>query len=309
MYFPYLYAKRYEQKAVLGAADVILETGKVVPILEPVSSATSEFRNNMNRMQDLNLSFIVIVNPMVGDLKREHGEVRECIGAHVQASGPGMIGINVDRTLEETELETIVAAYKDHNICLIHQTSHPNPSILSKIRPVWNIFIDGKTGLSYQRHFQDGSRAIVSDGFNKQARNSDYAEVTNEFFGDLYQSYEDLGYQGFGDYTTVGSTFVEGGFTPHAVTIHLTYPKDGQVWIYHAVSNETVGTANVNGKVLQAAEKVAEFTTGADAIVRDSSGAQSLVEIAESQVAPQLGELKQFSIQNHIEMMARLFAD
>lgn len=66
----------------------------------------------------------------------------------------------------------------------------------------------------------------MDDCFKTRTRNADYALEDDELFSEEPFYYMNDGYDGFSDYTTLPSDYVEGGMMPYAVAIHLSYKKD-----------------------------------------------------------------------------------
>ncbi|MGF3227394.1 sce7725 family protein [Facklamia sp. P12932] len=63
------------------------------------------------------------------------------------------------------------------------------------------------------------NKILLADNFNKQKRNADY--VGDKYFSSDHLSFKKDGYIGFLDYYVMGKDFMENGFSPHAVAIHI----------------------------------------------------------------------------------------
>jgi hypothetical protein len=112
--------------------------------------------------------------------------------------------------------------------------------------------------------------------------------------------YEEDGYQGFSDFTVLPSEFTDGGSTPRAVVIHLTYinpQEEDQVWIRHFTSETNDSIANVQGKFAEAAAKAIAFCEG---YPLNNTAIQELKEYYDNQRYPGLGTVKKISIKNHL---------
>ena len=71
-------------------------------------------------------------------------------------------------------------------------------------------------------------KVLLDDKFEKQERNADYQDEDDEFFSDDHLYYKEDGFVGFSDYSVVGNEYLEAGFAPYAVAIHIVYfAKDG----------------------------------------------------------------------------------
>ncbi len=105
-------------------------------------------------------------------------------------------------------------------------------------------------------------------------------------------------FSGFSDYTVLPSEYVDGGSTPRAVVIHLTYLNaQNQIFIRHFTSETNDSIANVQGKFAEAAHKAVRFC-------RDNglhnSAISELENYYDNQHYPGLGTVKKISIKNHL---------
>lgn len=308
MYFPYLHAKRFEQIAVRESADVIANSGKVFPILEPVSKSTREMRKNLVTYQETNIPFIVIANPLVGDLKDTPEAVHTEILTAVEPGRHTMLGYNLTGNTTVGEINEFMNRYPNHTVCLIHQQRHPDPKRLNSIDRInWHIFIENRVSLGYQITFAKKNRVLISDGFPRQRRNADYAENPDEFFSDLFAIYKDAGFEGFGDYTITGGEYRRPGGIAHAVAIHLTYLRDLQeIWIWHFISDRTEGPTDTAGKFLEALNKLVDYVKDNFADFSYSTACAEFIDLHNRQHFPGLATVKKLSIRHHLELMAHL---
>ena len=110
--------------------------------------------------------------------------------------------------------------------------------------------------------------------------------------------FQDEGFRGFSDYTVLPSEYIDGGSTPRAVAIHLTYLySENQIWIRHFTSETNDSIANVQGKFAEAAEKAVNYC-------RENGITNTAITELESyydnQHYPGLGTVKKISIKNHL---------
>ena len=123
-------------------------------------------------------------------------------------------------------------------------------------------FIVSEENKSLKRKLKgtDKNLILLSDCFKPKKSNSDYLNAPPEKFTEENIFYTDEDYYGFSDYTTLSSEFNEGGTTPYAVSIHLTYQKKNEeIWIRHFTSESNDDQANVRGKFSEAAKKAVDF--------------------------------------------------
>lgn len=146
----------------------------------------------------------------------------------------------------------------------------------------------------------DKSYIRLDDVFEKQERNADFLSITAHKFSEEHLFYSDEGYSGFSDFTVLPSEFIDGGSTPRAVVIHLTYingTQDNEIWIRHFTSNTNDSIANVQLKFAEAARKALEFCSRAGL---DNSAISELRNCFTNEKYPGLGTVKKISIKNHL---------
>ena len=94
------------------------------------------------------------------------------------------------------------------------------------------------------------------------------------------------------------SEYSDGGSTPRAVVIHLTFLNDqNQIWIRHFTSDSNDSIANVQGKFAEAALKAVTYCRENNLT---NSAIQELENYFDEEHYPGLGVVKKISIKNHI---------
>ena len=145
----------------------------------------------------------------------------------------------------------------------------------------------------------------LDDCFKSRVRNADYALEVDELFSEEPFFYAEEGnLDGYSDYTTLPSEYIEGGMLPYALAIHLSYRKnEEQLYVHHFVSDSNETNNDIRGKFREAARKVAPF-------YEDKNKTGAVKEIIEKANAsdgyPGLGYLKKLSIKNHLELILSL---
>lgn len=142
----------------------------------------------------------------------------------------------------------------------------------------------------------------LDDPFERQMRNSDYLSIAGHLFSEEHLYYHQENYSGFSDYTVLPGEYVEGGSTPRAVVIHLTYLNNqNQIWIRHFTSTTNDSISNVQGKFAEAAGKAVNYcrTNG-----MTNSALEELFDYYDEQHYPGLGTVKKISIKNHLLIVA-----
>lgn len=310
MYFPYLRGKQFELIALREMADKL--GPKIVPVIEPVRGVDSSgLRRCLAKFTDGEVQVpIVVLNPSVGDIK--NGFVVPEIANFMnepETSNP-RVGLIID---EETEIEPLVRNYLGSPVAALRPTlivnSVPHNESLVSLRELTPEFVlceDSRTvQRKIQRELRGAKRVSLNDAFATAPRNAEYLDRGASVFSEEHLFYRQEGFEGFSDYLTIGSSFVEGGFSPRAVAIHWTYAeaRDEPIMIRHFTSEMNPNeTANVAGKFLEAAEKLVRFMAS-----HESTEATKQMELhVQNETYPGLGVIKKYSIQNHLELMARV---
>ena len=143
----------------------------------------------------------------------------------------------------------------------------------------------------------------LDDLFEKQARNSDYLDIEEHRFSEEHIYFIEDGFNGFSDYTSLPSEYIDGGSTPRAVVIHLTYlNSQNQIWIRHFTSETNDSIANVQGKFAEAAAKAVNYCRQNGLT---NSAIAELESYFDNEHYPGLGTVKKLSIKNHLLVISQ----
>lgn len=307
MYFPYLRGRQNELLAVRELADKIAFGGKVFPIIEPCNSNTADLKRATEDYNATSMPFVLIINPQTGELCDDPSPLDGLINnGKLPIHSRPILGYIISQKTKAKDVQASLSKYVGEQVSFIHDYTFEDPPRLRSLmaghgRIGHNIFIEGSTGEDYQKQFGGFPRVLVRDGFKKR-RNADYP--ADEFFSDLHKTYARDGWDGFGDFSTVGNNFDE-GFRPYAVAIHITHQRtDGAVGIRHFISDRTMDTEDTNGKILEALDKLAKFVRGHP--MPFSGACQQFLELHRDRHSPGLGYIKKLSIMHHTELMMHL---
>ena len=146
----------------------------------------------------------------------------------------------------------------------------------------------------------------MDDKFEKQERNSDYQDTTDEFFSEDHIYYSEEGFEGFADYSIVGDEFSEKGFAPYAVAIHVVYFADDMTLrIKHFVSDSNEDPRNPALKFYEAVSKLTNWYRSEKPNVHLTLGLKTFMEHYDNQTYPGLGTVKKLSLMHHIELLSK----
>lgn len=291
MYFPYLRGKQYELIAIRELVNKKLISKKIIPIIEPVKQ-TSTFKKLLDEMGEKEHSFSVIQNPEVGSYEPING-IAAYKEKHFFINGMIINSLGIEKKIQVTNGQKGLAFFKNA-ASIEYATNDFDKENLYKAIPDSTVF---------RRKFETKNLILFGDKFIKKDRNSDYVGLSDEFFSSDHLFYEDEGYCGFGDYSIIGEHYVDSGFAPLAVAIHIVYFNDkNELYVKHFTSNSNDDISNPAGKFREALGKFVKwYETAEDK--NKSTGADMLLEYFNKQKYPGLGVVKKLAIMHHLEIM------
>lgn len=311
MYFPYFRGKQYELVTVRENAERLARAG-FTPIIEPVRDALGGLDRALTAMCAAQGQAVVIVNPRYGSF-REDGEAISSLLRERYAGRGIAAGVLLTET---TTLEEIVATCEQHleqQISLVHAGfSHGRELAALLAERGWvfrHFFVSSDDNLLYRRHFRDGLKVRIRDGFNKRRRNVDYPDV--EKFSELHATFNHTGLNGFGDFLTVGDDYVEGGGPAYSVAIHLTFvdeDEDQAMFVYHFKSQQSDTPGDPGAKFAEALQLLHDEIDRPNSKVYETNAIAEFRSLHNRGHFPGLGYVKKLSMQHHIETMAHFFA-
>lgn len=301
MYFPYLRARQFE---LITLRELVRENKlqKITPVLEPVKESFNALDLAHKIFQEKDFFPYLIVNPFKGELAGDKEffltylsslDKRNFLPAfHYSDNADYIVSciqkynledcliVCLDNFTDEESLKNLCANEKVSKVMLLEP--HKYRSLDRSIKSLKKFYIR------------------LDDVFEKQQKNADFLNIQAHKFSEEHLYYEQDGYQAFADFTTLPSEFIEGGSTPRAVVIHLTYLNtklENQIWIRHFTSTDVDSIANVQGKFAQAAQKAVQFC---DNLPLLNSATNELKRYLEEGRYPGLGTVKKISIKNHL---------
>ena len=309
MYHPYLRGKQYE----LLALRELLEEKKIgkhiQPIIEPLKYTTT-FVNTLTKFKESHQYINIIVNSNLTELSLSTEQSENIKKALTDEKGTVYAKpvIILDKNIEQNDFENILTEPKT-----IILKNVDDAELVNKISETKNIAgLLAPDERSIQRKIIEKLRAVlgvIDDAFNRLERNADYLEVEDEFFSDTHLYYDRDGYNSFADYSVIGSDFIEGGFAPYAVVIHIVYFNDKkELRIKHFVSDSNEDISDPANKFKEALDKLIAWK---HTISNDnfSSALDEFEKIYNEERYPGLGTIKKLSIKHHLELMNRFMEE
>lgn len=311
MYYPYLRARQFELITIrdLVAEGTIQDTA--CPVLEPVKESISNLTLVHKVLRDKDFNCFLIVNPLVGELVGDTNFFLEYIS-----------------TLEDCKFlpafhyadnsEYILQSIHNYGltscmlICLDNFSKEESLKVLCENPAFTHIMLlDPAKYRNLNRFIKGLNKAFIrlDDVFEKQQKNADYLDVAAHKFSEEHLYYEKENYQGFADFTVLPREFIDGGSTPRAVVIHLTYlnaEAEDEIWIRHFTSITNDSIANVQGKFAEAARKAIEYC---DENHLTNSAIEELRTYYDETRYPGLGTVKKISIKNHLLVVSNYLSE
>lgn len=149
------------------------------------------------------------------------------------------------------------------------------------------------------------NKILLEDSFIKRKRNADYLDI-DEFFSNNHIYFQDKGYEGFSDYSIIGDEYLESGFLPYAVAIHIVYfDENKELRIKHFVSDSNKSRDNIDGKFKEAVYKLNKW------IIKERNKSNFIETYALGKFIdyyneghfPGLTMIKRLSIIHHLELV------
>lgn len=305
MYYPFLRARQFELIALRELATEGATQGVIVPILEPVK----ETHNNLNLahkvFQENGQSAYLVVNPKFGELAGDSQFYIEYLATlNYEVFLPAFHYRNnaeyINQSIEQFGLTNCMLICENDI-----EGDDTNFKSIAELDAVSLITVnDPGRNRSLNRYIRGLQKGFIrlDDLFEKKDRNSDFLDVTEHRFSEEHIHYSTEGFEGFSDYTVLPSEYVEGGSTPRAVVIHLTYLNiQNEIWIRHFTSETNDSIANVQGKFAEAAAKAVNYCRQNGL---SNSAITELETYFDTEHYPGLGTVKKLSIKNHLLVLS-----
>lgn len=298
MYFPYFRGRQYELLALKELATRKLITPAVTPVIEPVKLIPA-FSNSLSAFQESSLPIAIIMNPNVGEL----------------IDDSALLNLLIDKCAIAPNIipAILTGRHAEDGVARLNDSGIPTSSILTiltspdSLKTYQTLFQQTPkyTLCPYDRHIRrvvKQNSVLFENRFNKKNRNADYSE--DEFFSNDHIDYLEDGYIGFGDYSIIGNDYIESGFAPYAVAIHIVYfAEDNSLRIRHFVSDSNDDISDVAGKFYEAVSKLHTWYIAEKQEQQLTTGLQTLLDHYNNKTYPGLPTLKKLSIMHHLELM------
>lgn len=305
MYFPYVRGRQYELLALRELVSKDLLSSNILPVIEPVK-LSSTLSKTMEEFTKKQKKLGIICNPAVGsfnnDMKNEEKDSNRqkflrllddpfIVKAHIMKANSAKQIQNWKKVKNVQKNEWLV-------VCNNRDYVDSYLEIFQKNSPQYVLIPD-----EFRRKIRHG-KVLFEDRFEKCDRNSDYSKNSDEFFSEDHIFYDEEGYAGFGDYSVIGKDYLESGFAPYAVAIHIVYfAKDRSLRVHHFVSDSNDDIQNPAKKFYEAVRKLSIWVKKNDIPI--TTGLSGFLEHYDKQTYPGLGSVKKLSLMHHLELVGR----
>lgn len=313
MYYPYLRAKQFELKALREFSKEY--NGKsITPILEPVKKQTNLLDTAITEMLDNQFRFALILNPHDGDYKHTTTKFTSWLeNEKLMENRPAWIPAFIYSLRYVNEIKAIIQNNELQDVMIIFTSGMDIDDEIAweivRLRSVKYVVnaVQSTFPRRLKRELKENGKQVIrlDDNFRAKVRNADYALNVDEVFTEEPFFFStDEGLDGYSDYTTLPSEYIEGGMLPYALAIHLSYRKnEEQLNVHHFVSDSNETNTDIRRKFKEAADKIAPFYRN----IPKTKAVEEIIDKANDPNGyPGLGYLKKLSIKNHLELINSL---
>lgn len=313
MYFPYLRGRQYELIALRELVEKNLLNAHVLPIVEPVHLSPSLVKT-MESWAARKKQIAVIVNPQVGNFSDEIAKKNDSIKANDYYGkyqnlllSPDVVHAVILNTEHNSLLDEMNNEAQANSLMVILNDKDSIKRYVEEFEKI-SRFVLMADERAYRRGIHK-NRILLDDKFSRQQRNADYLDCEDESFSDDHLYYKEDGYVGFSDYSIIGNEYMESGFAPYAVAIHIVYFDENKgLRVKHFVSESNDDYNNPGLKFYEALTKMSEWVNNCYSSSMMTFGLEQLLHHYQKETYPGLGTVKKLSLMHHMELMAQYLA-
>jgi hypothetical protein len=307
MYFPYLYARRFELLALRG----LIEEGDlgktVVPVLEPIARKADDLKRCLATLGAARIKVVVVMNPKQGEFKSGLGsDLRKNLSDDFKQYPSLLPGLICRSDVRTDVVDQFLEHHDSGDVAFLYWNTRLDEAGIKRIaktrRVRFNIVLHDQMAADLESLLSRDTLVHIRDRFNARDKNAEYDG--SEFFSDSHLTFRKIGV-GYGDFMTIGSVYKTGGGPAHAVAIHATYKqsKTNQVWVEHFVSDDTdKDVGSIAEKFLQAARKLVRALTKRRLEFGKNAALTRYEGYVRNNEFPGLGVNKQLQIHHHIAL-------
>ena len=307
MYFPLLRGKQYELIAIKEFAEANPGSQYLCPIIEPVRVLPDALVRAAGVLSSNGIRYCIVLNPEKGDfaLETNRFEIRDYLHRFNDLDIKPIPAFIADgksaavlEMIVQNDLHDVMVIFED-----TFDIENENDAELCNLNAVSYVVCGPVDSRSNKRFLIRTGKNIIrlDDNFVVRKPNTAYRGYEEDPYTEEPFYYKNDHFYGFADYCVLPKAFVEGGTTPTAIAIHMTYLKrNDAIWVRHFVSDEAFDTSNIRDKFGNAVDKLVDFYSE----VTSTDAAAWLIQNRERY--PGLGVLKKITMKNHIELISNI---
>lgn len=312
MYFPYVRGRQFELLALKELLANELLSKKVLPVVEPVK-LSSTLVNTIDEFAKRNREIAVIRNPAVGSFFDDWLDAEnDSKAARYVERFDNLFTDNhiIKSIIMQKQADELLNIWKQDGIKINDLISIiTNRDFLDMYENCFEAespkYVLAPGDRSFTRKIKS-NKVILEDRFEKQERNADYGKHLDESFSEDHLYYSEEGFVGFSDYSVIGSEYMEAGFAPYTVVIHIVYFDNNKALrVCHFVSKSNEDIFNPALKYYEAVSELAKWYQEKKDNVFLTLGLKTFLQHHKDQSYPGLGTVKKLSIMHHLELMSR----
>jgi len=300
IYYPYLRGRMYDLLALKELCEHEQLGTNIIPIIEPVRDS-KELQQTVQTFIEHQQPFSVIAKPQVS-LYGLNGEAK----LHPLPDLSGFLFFHPSAILAPDFSSDFLKTSSNQTSVLIAKNypllkAYENTRILKQVD---HVLIPEEARL----HKIVGNKAVsLTDPLAFVEHVADYADLDDEYFQAANWWKQVDNYQGFGDYSMVGSHYFDKGMPSRAIALHIIYvTSDGSLRIHHFVSDSNQTMGGQKDKFFEALNKLVTWAPDNLKGLNDTPALRELLNYSKQTKFPGLGNVKKLSLMHHFQLMHRL---
>ncbi|WP_290270585.1 sce7725 family protein [Halomonas sabkhae] len=306
MYWPFFRSKQ-EEMIALKELGYHMGSNLLVPIIKP-HDAGKRVEGQISRVVQTGLRAALIINTNEGSPVPSIAQI-VAMENNLKNEYPDQIfpALEVHPGVTASDVSWFLTTYSGRTQVFVHR-AHTLSAAAFPENGAIHIFESNQVSPHFISAFSASRRVILRDGFNKQPVNGNYPPAS--YFDDLVYSYRTHGFDGFGDFATIGDVpYNTGGGQPSHVALHLTEPHQNKTFqCLHFVSSVPPETTDVQTKYFDALSQLIGHTGSPGVGPFSTLGVTDYCNNFVAGTFPGLGSPKRWSTKHHIQLLHSVLA-
>lgn len=307
MYFCFLHSKKFEMLALRELADEIVDSGEIMPVIEPVRDDRN-LEIALDAFVEATMTFCFVVNPPEGPLSAASPQqIKESIFDTSLEDYDNVFPVYyVTRNTSVGDVGAFCAAFSERRV--FYFLSEPPAAVVSAIEsadPEYVLFLRGSVATATKARFASGISADIMEAFEVANNNASYPD--DEFFSEAHIVTPNAEFAHFGDYSITGRELGT-GWAPYCVVIHhmyINHAQDDRLFIKHYKSDSNDTQDNPDQKY---GEALAKLIADVPSLGHRNHTAtvNEYQSDYDNEHYPGLGSLKKRGVSHHVRLLISL---